>query len=123
MPQGVAGGVQCLQPELPHGQLLAVGYPRAEGIDKLVEGGTTDLRTRPAGQLGRADDQILVAVGLQNVGDGHALALRQLYIDVAVAAGIDDDGLVGIPDDIRVVCQSSGFDPLKQHRVALSLPE
>jgi hypothetical protein len=75
--------------------------------------GVPDFSAGPCGQLERADDVILVPVGLQDVGDAQVLPGGLLDVDIAIAPWIDDDRVPAIADDVRVVGQALRFDTLE----------
>ncbi len=78
--------------QLPEAELLSVLHDVA--VIELGPGPVVDLRPRQAGELQGADDVVLVAVGLEDVPDVHALPLGDVCVDLAVPPRVDDHGLV-----------------------------
>ena len=74
-----------------------------------------------AAQRDQVDAQmepLLVAVGFDDVVQAVAMARRPPNVDAHVTAWVDHDGLPLVSNEIGVVGESSGFNPLQKHVLA-----
>ena len=67
------------------------------------------------GQLQRSDHVIFIAVGFENVGDGHAVAGGDFRINFTIPAWIDDRRAPTMPDDVGQMRKSFRLNFLKNH--------
>lgn len=104
---GVPLGWALLQPAAQVGALPSDGAaassvpdagaeprPGPSGTDGSVAGSGTDAATAPAADIARTRPSVPVAISLPSIGITQA---------TVVEVGLDDDGAVDIPDDVREV--------------------
>ena len=96
---GVAGRADGLHLEPPHLPHLAVFHRLPVAVLHLCVG-APDLRAGARGQFDRADHIVLVAVGLQDVGDAQPLLRRPLDVHLAVAPRVNHERVQPIADEI-----------------------
>jgi len=118
-PHGVARCLHCLYLEPTNAPFLSIMHSGAVLVIE-VGIGMPDLCPCLDRELDGTDDEVLMAMGLQDVRDAASRLPGLLYIDVAVPSRVDDEGLRPVAYDIRVMRQPFGLYPLEQHDITLS---
>ena len=97
----VPGGLERGEGERAELEPVAVADRLA--VREVEAGAVADRGAGPAGELGRADQVVLVPVRLVDPGDGRLVGGRPLEVDPAVAAGVDHGGHAVAADEVGLV--------------------
>ncbi len=86
--------------ELDVAQLELVTLVHRVAVLEVELTAMVDFSSGAAGQLERADDVVLVAMRLEDVGDLRSPAVGDFQIFVDITAGIDDGCLAAVSKDV-----------------------
>ena len=118
---GVTRRVYDVDPERPHGEVIAVGdrdVVEAQGL-----GGGVDVpRAGEAGERQPSADVVVVDVRLRDVADAHASTFDDCQDAIDVAVGVDDQCRVAVVDDVGQVSEGRGLDREHVHDDLLLAP-
>ncbi len=112
------GGVHHLHVDRPGLDEVAVDHSAAL-VSEIVAGGNDVLGIDGAGEFEATGDVVVVDVGLEHVGDPHAVFGSELQDAVDVALRVDHHAHVTGADQIAAIAQTGGFDDRHVHGVLL----
>ena len=104
-------------------QFKAIAFARSLGKHDFARwiGPVIDPRAGHFGKDRRSADEVLIAVGLEDVGNLQSFGAGLLHIDFAVSARIYDRSLPGGTDNVGELRKTRGFDRLEIHVASLCL--
>ena len=111
--------------QYPHGkvtELEAVSLANCLGVGNVAIniGAVQHPGSGEFGEDGCPRQQVLIAVGFENVGDAAARPGRFLHVDLIVPPGVHHKRLAPVADEVGKVGQAGRFDLLHKHIASLT---
>ncbi len=110
---GVSGGLEDAQDQAA--KVKAISFRHRIPVGKRQGLSVVDGGAGAPGQFLRADDVVFVAVGFKDARNAGAVSVRDVDIDAAVAARIDNGGLASVANDVGEVRQAFRTDGFQEH--------
>ena len=102
-------------------QFKAIAFPRSLGKHDFARwiGPVIDPRAGHFGKDRRSADEVLIAMGLEDVGDLQSFGAGLVDIDFAISARIYDRSLPACTDNVGELRKARGLDRLEIHVASL----
>ena len=103
-----------MEPNAGEREVLPVAQPDVAVAEEVVTP-VDDLGAGDASELGRAEDEVLLAVCLDDVLDGQLVLAGDAQVLVNVATRVDDGCLPFVANHVGRVGDAGSLDALEEH--------